>query len=264
VKVADLRLARRWYLPWRTEATRHKSDLFVGDAFRVKRGIATGANDFFILSRDRARELGIPPIALRPILPKERAIVKDIIEPDKDGYPDIEPKLCLITSSLPAAAIATRFPKLHEYLESAALLGVRERTLVRRRNPWYKQEERDPPQFLCTYMGRRHLGAPPLRILWNRSRAVATNTYLMLIPNKELAAHLDKHPACSREVFEMLRTTCRLNLKEGTRVHAGGLHKIEPSELQEVRLAAVPSWLRDVLRGPTRLGDSSASLLQAR
>jgi methylase of polypeptide subunit release factors len=55
-------------------AEKPSSHFTVGDLFSVKRGIATGANDFFILPRERAAELRLPSRYLRPILPGPRNV----------------------------------------------------------------------------------------------------------------------------------------------------------------------------------------------
>ncbi|MDZ7905918.1 MAG: hypothetical protein U5N55_09240 [Cypionkella sp.] len=44
----------------------------VGDLFSIKRGIATGANGFFLVSREQAAALRLPKKFLRPILPSPR------------------------------------------------------------------------------------------------------------------------------------------------------------------------------------------------
>jgi hypothetical protein len=46
-----------------------------GELFTIKRGLATGDNEFFILSEGKAKELGIPRRFLRPILPPPPSLV---------------------------------------------------------------------------------------------------------------------------------------------------------------------------------------------
>ena len=48
--------------------------------FEIKRGIATGANSFFVMKRNDAKKHGIPEFALKPILPKARYLKSLIIE----------------------------------------------------------------------------------------------------------------------------------------------------------------------------------------
>lgn len=60
-----------------------KSDgptLTVGELFDVKRGVATGANSFFMLKRAEAQQMRLPDETLRPILPSPRFLKSEIIE----------------------------------------------------------------------------------------------------------------------------------------------------------------------------------------
>jgi adenine-specific DNA-methyltransferase len=246
ISVEALSREEKWFIPRHTVSARPSSGIRIGDIFAVRRGIATGANDFFVMKREIAAALGIPQAALRPVLPKARTLVTDIVEREEDGYPQVSPQLCLLDYDRSEEEIRTRHPRLWEYLMSAADLGILERNLVRNRHPWYKQEQRAPPPFLCTYMGRRRADAPPVRFIWNKSDAVATNTYLMLYPRASLAALLKEQPGVAAEIFALLQKTAQETMSESWRVHAGGLHKIEPGELLEVQFALSPAWLEQV------------------
>ena len=55
----------------------------VGDFFRVRRGVATGANDIFILSHERIQELDVPPHLVRSVVPRRRFIDGSVFDPDR-------------------------------------------------------------------------------------------------------------------------------------------------------------------------------------
>jgi adenine-specific DNA-methyltransferase len=246
--VADLRrVEAKWSVPAAEEPYGLAAEFKVGDLFTVRRGIATGANEFFIIKREDAEQLGIPAVAVRPILPKARALPADIIERMEDGFPALTSQLCLIDCDLPQEEIRSRYPRFAEYLEKAKSSDLLERNLVRRRKPWYRQEQREPAHFLCTYMGRGRGGMPPIRFIWNKSDAVVSNTYLMLYPRPALAQFLLANPEVEGELFDLLRETARNTMRESWRIHAGGLVKIEPGELLQVRLSAIPAWIRQVV-----------------
>jgi hypothetical protein len=247
VSVNELRRANRWSIPWQNGATDAGSVWKIMDLFLVRRGIATGANEFFVFPRSEASRLGIPKCALRPLLPKARLLQSDIVEREDDGYPRVNPQLCLLDSDLSEEQIGRRFPKLLQYLESAKSLGILERNLISRRHPWYKQEPRKPAPFLCTYMGRPRPDEPPLRFIWNKSDAVVTNTYLMLYPRPALAKLLANDAEIAPKLFELLRETSRTTMLGFLRVHAGGLRKIEPKDLTRVLLPRQPAWLRTAI-----------------
>ena len=58
----------------------------IGDLFEIRRGLATGANPFFILCRDVAGDKGLPEQFLRPILPSPRYLKSEKIFADRDGF----------------------------------------------------------------------------------------------------------------------------------------------------------------------------------
>jgi adenine-specific DNA-methyltransferase len=219
------------------------SDLKIGDVFDVRRGIATGANDFFILDRNRAVELGIPNEFLKPILPKSRYLTKNVVLEKEDGFPDTVPQLCLIDCKLPQEVVKKQYPQFWTYLSSAGD-KVRKASLVSNRRLWYSQEFRLPPRFLCTYMSRMVSKQATLKFILNKSSAVATNVYLLMYPKAHVAECLSQDISRENELFELLNATANEEMLTNGRIYGGGLHKLEPKELANVRLAGVPDWYK--------------------
>jgi predicted RNA methylase len=234
VSLETLRRSRKWTQFPATTTAEYTDRSRLGDLFTIKRGLATGSNNFFILSREDVEQWEIPAACLKPILPGPRYITQDVIESDPDGLPYVSPLLFLLDCREPESEIQRRWPHFYEYLETGHSKKIKDSYLASRRLPWYSQEQRPPAPFICTYMGRSRNGKHPFRFIWNRSKATAHNVYLMLYPKGPLSGAFQQHPELYGQVFEALqRITPSQFVSEG-RVYGGGLHKVEPKELAQI------------------------------
>jgi adenine-specific DNA-methyltransferase len=234
VPLGDLRAARKWtnYPAARgVVAMVGPQAATLGDLFTIRRGQATGSNSFFILPRDEALQRGIPVEFLKPILPSPRHLRTSVVEADADGFPLVDRPLGIIDCDLSEDEVRRRHPAFWGYLEGGAEQGVSKGYLASRRTPWYSQEKREPPPFVCTYMGRQRGGSSPFRIIWNKSRATAANVYLLLYPRGILKRALDARPDLYPVVFSLLQGIKAHSFIDEGRVYGGGLHKMEPKEL---------------------------------
>jgi len=204
--------------------------------FRIRRGIATGRNPFFIRPLSEWDSLGVARECLRPVLPPSRTLNGLLIQAGPDGYPNLPDPLALLDCSLPPDEVRAAYPGTWAYLNSPEAAHVRETYLARHRTPWYAQEARPVAPFISTYMGRGRKGAAPFRFFANRSQAIATNSYLMLYPRAGLEAHLRAHPTDDVRVAEVLQEIAAGSFRTHGREYGGGLHKLEPSEV-----AALPA-----------------------
>jgi hypothetical protein len=229
-----LRHSRKWtQFPARTDFE-NTDEPTLGDLFVIKRGLATGSNNFFILSDEDTKTWHIPRRFLKPILPGPRYLTADIIEPRTDGAPAVSPQLYLLDCSEPEEKIKASWPRFYAYLQKGREEDIHASYLASHRAPWYSQEQRPPAPFLCTYMGRSANGRHPFRFIWNRSDATAHNVYLMLYPKSRLQAALNNHPELAAKLFDALKSVTPGQFISEGRVYGGGLHKVEPKELAQI------------------------------
>ena len=251
VPASVLQYEPKWTRFPHAEVREPVSSLSLGDFFTIRRGLATGGNSFFILTRDQIDSRGLPMEFFRPILPSPRHLRQDEILADKNGNPLLEDQLFLLDCNLSEEHIKARYPALWEYLESGMSRGLNERYLCKHRSPWYVQEKRQPSSFICTYMGRGNVkSGRPFRFILNRSKATVSNVYLLMYPKPLLAQVLRTKPDLSREIWQALnRISPTIMLEEG-RVYGGGLHKLEPNELGNVPADTIMTFIPPMTKTP--------------
>src|SRR5208283_1780787 len=207
----------------------------LSDFFSIRRGLATGDNSYFILTAKQIAERNLPPEFFIPILPSPRHLPVTEIPSDEQGNPVIENPLFLLDCRLPEAAVKTRYQSLWRYLQEGKERGVADRYLCQHRSPWYAQENRPPPPFVCTYLGRGNVkSGRPFRFILNQSRGTVTNVYLALYPKEPLARVIKRHPPSARVVWEIINRICPQSMLTEGRGYGGGLHKLEPKDLAKV------------------------------
>jgi predicted RNA methylase len=225
-----------------------ENEVKLSDLFTIKRGIATGANKFFILTPERIAELHLPKKFLIPILPSARYLSSDEILANDQGNPLLERKQYLLSCKLPEGEIKAKYPSLWEYLESGKREGIHEKYLSQHRSPWYSQEQRQPPLFLCTYINRKSkTNGETFRFILNHSKAIAANVYLLLYPKKPLADAIQAKPELVKSLWQTLKSITAETLRGEGRVYGGELYKMEPKELGNVSAENIMSALPEQL-----------------
>lgn len=219
----------------------------LSDFFKIKRGIATGDNNFFILTEEDVQTHDLPIQELRPILPSPRYLPEDEVKADKDGNPIVGRRLFLLDTHLRESEIKVRFPKLWAYLEKGKELGLHERYICSHRSPWYSQENRPPAPIVCTYIGRGDTKrGRPFRFILNDSRATVANVYLAMYPTPLVARAMKNDKTLIYKVWRVLNTISTDKLLSEGRVYGGGLFKLEPKELANVDATAVAELIPDL------------------
>ncbi len=249
VPVETLRRDPKWTHYPMKESLEAAEGPVLGDFFKIKRGLATGNNNFFILSAQEIGRRGLPMEAFKPILPSPRYVPDNEIKGDLKGNPVLERCLFLLDPPWTENEIRECYPKLWAYLEAGKAEGIADRYLCRHRTLWYTQEYRPPAPFVCTYLGRSDKkSGRPFRFILNNSKATAANVYLMLYPKGPIKRALQDRPELKRQVWEFLNEICPQAMLGEGRVYGGGLHKLEPKELGNVPAGVLAELLPESAR----------------
>jgi len=246
VQVEALRRDPKWTRYPMSENRTETHAPVLADFFRIKRGLVTGNNKYFVLSAEEIERRGLPQEVFRPLLPSPRYLPENEVAADSDGNPVLDRRLFLLDCKLKETEIRKRYPKLWTYLSQGKKQGIPEGYLCQRRTPWYAQENRPPAPFVCTYLGRTGTkNGNPFRFILNHSRATAANVYLMLYPKEALARALRNDPDLKRRIWTFLNDISPATMLNEGRVYGGGLHKLEPKELGNVPATAIANLLPD-------------------
>lgn len=214
----ELAVERRWGRVHRqiSRGTR------LGDLARVRRGLATGCNRFFALSEETRRQFGIDKADLRPAITSPRLVSgTELTRAILGSLPDDQARWVLDRRD--PEAEKGDFPIARYLRWGRKHLQANSGYLASNRRPWYALEKRGDCPILFSYMNRENP-----RFIRNRAQAVPLNTFLIVEPKDgidpdELCAALN-----SRFVLDQL-THDRRN-------YGGGLWKLEPREVEELRV----------------------------
>jgi len=197
---------------------------------RVHRGQVTGANRFFVMSRARARELGIEEWC-RPVI----TAAEDIL--DGGGvirdYPNRKVLLCppkdIDRGAHPAL---DRYLRLGEQKHPGEDGALAKRYVPRHRSPWWHLGRIPTPPIVASYMARR---APAFAL--NPDRLALLNIGHGLWPIGELT-----DDELATLVFHL--NAISAGFRGGGRTYHGGLEKFEPREMENLSVPGGERWRR--------------------
>jgi predicted RNA methylase len=215
---SNLQLAKSW---GKIARGRHDDDVDdtrvpLGKIARVHRGVVTGANDFFVMTRARAKERGLQN-CVRPVLTRAEdvltsgGVVRDTPQRKVMLYP-------------PDRMTAADRRALNKYIEAGEAAGLHMRYVPSHRTPWWKPQVLPAPPIVATYMARQ---APAFAL--NPDGLVFLNVIHGLYPMRPLS---DEQLRLLVDALTRLREGYR---GEG-RTYQGGLEKFEPREMELLTL----------------------------
>lgn len=215
-KEVELTPAVKWSRPRRV--TRRTNGTPLSELARIRRGIATGHNRFFVISEADRHEWGLPVDELRSCLATPR-LVDGLEVGDLGALEDNVPRW-LLSCWRPDAE--REHSPLGAYLRHGRELGAADTYLGSNRTPWHGLERREPPAILWPYFNRHRL-----RFIRNRTAALVLNNSLGIEPVEGVD---------SDELWELLNHTRTLTAVRRAGRSYAGMTKLEPKELGVVRV----------------------------
>jgi hypothetical protein len=189
----------------------------LGDLVGVHRGLVTGANSFFVMTRERATALGLASWC-RPTITDAREII------DSGGVVHDSPSRKVLLA-VPRDVDRRSFPDLDAYLRlgempSGNARAVASRYIPSHRRPWWYLGRFEAPPIVATYMARQ-----PPAFARNPDGLALLNIGHGLYPRRPLTEE-----RLSQLVIHLNES--RGGFRGRGRTYQGGLEKFEPREME--------------------------------
>jgi adenine-specific DNA-methyltransferase len=181
------------------------------------RGIATGANDFFALSKSKIEKNKIDSNNYCKCITKSCQVRKFVFAENdfNELYVADKPVYCLDIKD-------HKRQEIQNYIEEGERLGYHERYLTKVRNIWYKIENRKPAPIMVGVFNRGRL-----KVIRNFTTAITFTCFHCFYPNLFGEKYINK-------LFVYLLSDFGQDvLKSNKRSYGDELDKFEPSDLNE-------------------------------
>ena len=194
----------------------------MGDYGKFMRGIATGANRYFHLTTQDADARGLTDRDLVPCVGNTRDLTQPVLDHQEFSRINRRKRAWLFAPQRPLSKAATA------YIHVGEETGVPKRHITAHRTPWWKPEHRPPPGILVSTFWRQ---SP--KIILNHSTA----THLTAFHGFQI---LPIYRRLADQLFAYLNTPeAREAIQQACRTYGGGLHKLEPTDLNRLPAPSV-------------------------
>ena len=204
--------------------TRHFSNV-IGDYFDCRRGIATGANDFFCLSRPGLGQNSLDLSHVDLCITKATDATGLLFTPEKFSALEASGRRCYLLNP------HHHGPALAKYLQIGERSGIPQRFLPSHRPVWYLPENRAVADIWVAVFSRE-----TAKFILNTSGAKNLTCFHGLYAkagHKNLAplVTLYLNSSWGREAFAQVN-----------RFYGDGLNKLEPKDVEALPCPALPTW----------------------
>lgn len=181
------------------------------------RGIATGANDFFALTKSKIENWKLSNNNICQCITKSAQIRKAV-------FTDVDFNV-LYNADKPVYCLDVQDPEsqeIHKYINEGEKLGYHERYLTKARNPWYGIERRKPAPILLGVFNRGRV-----KVIRNFTKAINFTCFHSYYPNMFGQQVVDKL------FVYLLSDVGQKIIKINKRSYGDQLDKFEPGDLND-------------------------------
>lgn len=240
IKQSDLNYKEKWnkYFLNNDKYEKIKHNLIkLSDIAKVSRGIATGANEFFILSRDEMNKLGLEQEFLKLVI--EKSTYCKYTSFTKEDFETI------LTNNKPAYLIycfSDPSINLKRYIEHGEKLGFNKRYLNSKRNPWYAMEKREiAPIWVGTF------NRDGVRFILNETSCLNLTTFHGIYPKFK-----DRDKLLFITAFLNSKHSSEL-IKREVRSMGGGLDKLQPKDINNLLIPNIELINPEIIKRISKL-----------
>lgn len=181
------------------------------------RGIATGANKYFTLTKNEIKNFQIPNKCLIPCITKANHVQGVYFrEEDYEKLYYENKKVFLFDGE------KTENENCRQYIKRGEALGIPNRYLTQNRKPWYALEKRTVSRIWAGVFGRKGL-----KFIWNETDCLTLTCFHVFYPTKMGERYLNI-------LFLYLNTEfAKKWINKEKREYGNGLEKFEPNDINK-------------------------------
>ena len=190
---------------------------------KVVRGIATGANEYFVFNKSKAAEFSIPERYLLPSICKAVDVKKSFFTNEdfqilKENNRDI----FLLN------AVDTANCNVEKYLQKGIVGEINKKFLTASRSPWYSLENRKPSPIWVGVFNRNGL-----KFIRNEANISNLTTFHCIYPNQ---TGLFSNTDIDLLFAYLLSDVAKQIFDDNCREYGNGLKKFEPNDINKAKM----------------------------
>lgn len=187
---------------------------------KVLRGIATGANDYFVFNTSKAKKHQITENFLLPCITRSMDVKNTFFTNEDLTLLEEDDRNIYLFNALDG-----NNSSVAEYLKKGVARGIDKKYLTASRRPWYSLENRPPAPIWVGVFNRNGI-----RFVRNLAGIRNLTTFHSIYINKEFES-------LTELIFAYLLTnTARQLLEDNRREYGNGLQKFEPNDINKGKM----------------------------